>query len=58
MLFVYLHFIFTVQCYLVYQAWKMKQLGTLSDISNRLYIVVFLSLLILDLKVKDVHMNT
>lgn len=30
----------------------------LSDISNRLYIVVFLSLLILDLKVKDVHMNT
>lgn len=34
-------------------------LGTLSDISNRLYIVVFLSLLnILDLKVKDVHMNT
>lgn len=34
-------------------------LGTLSDISDRLYIVVFLSLLnILDLKVKDVHMNT
>ena len=33
-------------------------LGTLSDISNRLYIVVFLSLSILDLKVKDVHVNT
>lgn len=33
-------------------------LGTLSNIRNRLYIVVFLSLLILDLKVKDVHMNT
>lgn len=33
-------------------------LGILTDISNRLYFVAFLSLLILDLKVKGVHMNT